>query len=478
MAQKLHTFQAETLDGAYRQMREKLGQHAVVLRTRQVKQSGFLGWIGRKQVELTAAEPVAPPPGPRRPTPVDRHYASASRIGSDQTVRESVTYFKELVSDAQRRMGIAASSAPSAPVRSASHPAPPHHPPVQSHVSASSGRRHPHAGVSGDNAPRASAVGDSTAPAPHPVIPFPKPKDDSSETLRRELRELRNLVEVLIAEAPGAGLPPEFAPHYRALIDNGVSRPVAASLMGSLVKGTDLSILRDPQKLQDRLRQEVAARIKIANGIARKPGSVRVAALVGPTGVGKTTNVAKLAAVYAVRQRARVALITADTYRVAAPEQLRTYANIIGLPLQVVNTPKDMAGAVRLFRDQDIVLIDTAGGSPYNLKQMQELVELLDAAQPHETFLVLGATTPLEDLRAVVDKFKPIAPTSLLFTKLDETQRYGALFSVLAESGLPASYLSVGQNVPEDLLAAKAEAIAALIVKGGEKRGISSPKSA
>jgi len=467
MAQKLHTFRAETLEAAYQQMRQKLGDSAVVLRTAETKEGGLFGMMGRKMVELTAAppEPPARPAPPRHPAHAVRRYADTTRVGSDETVRETVTYFKELVTDAQRRMGIA--NTQSTPPQ---RPAPPTPPQPQT-------QRPP----SGGNAPfLATGGGTQAVRATNPVIPFPGTKEgtEPSETLRQELRELRNLVEVLIAEAPGAGMPAEFAPHYRALVEAGVSRPVAASLMGALLKGSDLSILRDPNRLQDRLREETAARIQVTGGIVLKKGPARIVAMVGPTGVGKTTNVAKLAAVHAVRQRARVALITADTYRVAAPEQLRTYANIIGLPLQVVNSPKEIAGALRTFRDQDLVLIDTPGGSPYNLKQMQELKDILDAARPDDILLVLAATTPLEDMRGVVEKFRAVSPTAVLFSKLDETQRYGAVLSALVESGLPASYLSVGQNVPEDIYVAKSEAMAGLVVKGGEKRGISSPKSA
>src|SRR5690606_37462039 len=133
--------------------------------------------------------------------------------------------------------------------------------------------------------------------------------------------------------------------------------------------------------------------------------------------------------------------VTADTYRVAAPEQLRVYANIIGLDLEVANDPREMAAAIRKFRGHDLVLIDTAGGSPYNEEQLQEMADVVTAAQPDEVMLVVSALTPLEDMRATLSRFSLLQPTSMVFTKLDETRRFGALVCLANESGLPLSYL-------------------------------------
>ncbi len=457
MNDKFHTFRGSSLEDAFRAMRGKLGEGAVVVRTTTVRDNGLMGLLGRKVYELTASAPSTPQP--RRLSPVEKRY-TATKTGSDENIRETVTYFRQIVADAQQRMGVKLSSP--APSPAAPRPAMPAAP------------------------PRASAPSPAPAPtpaaprvAPTSVVAFPRAKDgDSPESLRRELREMRGLIETLIAESPGSGLPPEFAPHYRMLLEQGVARPLAASLIGSLVRGSDLSVLRDRGRLLARLHEEVQCRFRVSGGLRAEEGKTQVVALVGPTGVGKTTNVAKLAAHFAVRQRRKVALITADTYRVAAPEQLRTYANIIGLPLEVVNSPREMSAAVKKFRGVDFVFIDTAGGSPFNGKQLYELKEVVEAARTDEVMLVASANTPLEDLRAVVQNFRILEPTSLYFTKLDETRRFGALISLLAEAQLPLGYLSIGQNVPEDLAVAQPAAVAGLIVKGGESRGTSSSKSA
>ena len=291
------------------------------------------------------------------------------------------------------------------------------------------------------------------------MLPFKRAKEKTApiDPLHREVRELRELVQVLVAEAPGAAVPRECAPHYKRLIDLGVSRKIAAGLLSAVVRTCDAEL---------RLDIEIRKTARVTGGIGLSAGACKRVALSGATGVGKTTNLAKLAATYAVTHRARVALITADTYRVAAPEQLRVYANIIGIPLYVANDAAEMKKALDTTRDCDLVLIDTAGGSQFNKGQLRDLREILAAADPHETILVLGASTPLEDARCIVENFSIVKPTALFFTKLDETRRFGHFYSLAMECGLPLSYFSTGQNVPDDLLLAQPATVAHLLAGG------------
>ena len=153
-------------------------------------------------------------------------------------------------------------------------------------------------------------------------------------------------------------------------------------------------------------------------------------ALVGPTGVGKTTTIAKLAANYRLREKQRVGLITVDTYRVAAVEQLRTYADIIDLPMEVVATPREMREAVARMRNLDLVLMDTAGRSPRDEIRIQELRSLLTEAEADDVHLVLSATAGTKSLAATAEKFADVGTTALLLTKLDEATSLGHLVSL------------------------------------------------
>jgi len=312
------------------------------------------------------------------------------------------------------------------------------------------------------------------------VVPFPKkqPETNTAESMRQQMREMREMLQVLMAESPGAGLPPEFAPHYRHLVEVGVTRKAAASLVASAAHESNAEVLRDPLVFRERLKVEIRKRVNVTGGFGLTAGTCRVVALVGATGVGKTTTLAKLAALYALRERARVALLTADTYRVGATDQLLKYANIIGIPMKVVHDGREMAAARREFADCDLLLMDTAGGSQFNTKQIQELKLVLTAAQPDEICLVLSATTQLDDLRSIAANFGCLKPSSLIFTKLDETRRFGSLFSVLTELGRPVSHLSIGQNVPDDIVLAHPGMIANLVLEGRDKRGRPSSASA
>ena len=173
--------------------------------------------------------------------------------------------------------------------------------------------------------------------------------------------------------------------------------------------------------------------------------------MVGPTGVGKTTTIAKLAANFRLRERQRVGLITVDTYRVAAVEHLRAYAEIIDLPMKVVMNARDMKWALSELSDMDLILIDTAGRSPREELKIQELKTLLQEAHTDEINLVLCASASLKSLTVTAEKFAGLGLSSLLLTKLDETAGMGNLLALARATQLPLSYLTTGQNVPDDI---------------------------
>jgi flagellar biosynthesis protein FlhF len=174
-------------------------------------------------------------------------------------------------------------------------------------------------------------------------------------------------------------------------------------------------------------------------------------AFVGPTGAGKTTTLAKLAAHYALNKESSVSLISADTYRIAAIEQIRSFADIVNIGLQVIFSPGDVADALAACANNDFVFIDTAGRSPRDREQMKELDDVLAAFQPDEIHLVLSATTKESDLLHTIKQYRDRGVNRLLFTKLDETVRLGNVFDVVQTSAIPVSYLTFGQSVPDDI---------------------------
>jgi flagellar biosynthesis protein FlhF len=192
----------------------------------------------------------------------------------------------------------------------------------------------------------------------------------------------------------------------------------------------------------------------------------RVVAMIGPTGVGKTTSAAKLAAWFSLRENRRVALLSMDCYRIGATDQLRTYARIMRLPCEVVLRKRDLANAVCRHSNRDLVIIDTAGKNPYDLEHIEELqtwFSLLGNIQP---YLVVSATTKKVDLTNILKAYSPMDVNGLIISKVDETRTYASLCQQVAVSGLPVSYLACGQRVPEDFFAASKPYLHTLFKKG------------
>jgi flagellar biosynthesis protein FlhF len=259
---------------------------------------------------------------------------------------------------------------------------------------------------------------------------------DESRSLEREVAALSATLRHLLAESSDP-----LAKLRQRLLDAGVAAEAVARLT------TGEGAPADEAALRRRLEELLGA----PQPILLRDDRCRVVALVGPTGVGKTTTLAKLAARFAITEGVRVGLVTADTYRIAAVQQLHTYADILGVPMAVASYPAEMAAAVDHLRDRDLVLIDTGGRSHQNDMHMAELKALLEAARPDETHLVLSlASDPLAAARQA-EAFRRVGVHKVLLTKRDEAERVGLAVNV-AQAGIgPFSYVTMGQRVPEDI---------------------------
>ncbi len=203
--------------------------------------------------------------------------------------------------------------------------------------------------------------------------------------------------------------------------------------------------------------------------VTRRP---RILTFIGPTGVGKTTTIAKIASRYVVEQKKQVALLTLDTYRIAAAEQLRTYANILMVPFRVVYTEDELATAIQDFQDYEYILVDTPGHSPQNREQLGNLKRLL--AQMRQSaeccfYLVLSATTKYRDLIKIADSYRQIADYQLIFTKLDETEALGNLLNMRLYTDASIAYVTCGQNVPDDIEVFNPQSTVKKLLGGGKQ---------
>lgn len=301
--------------------------------------------------------------------------------------------------------------------------------------------------------------------APLPVIPQQRvaiEEEAKTAVLQLELANMRKLLEQVLSRIPQTEK--QTSPFLQLLIRNDVDAQIAENLIRGLpdektLIGSDQTIIR--KLLLDR----VCNYLQRVDGITVPNSGCKTVALIGPTGVGKTTTIAKLAANFAIKEGYRVALITADTYRIAAVEQLKTYSDIIGVPIDIVYSPDELKAALYRHRDKHLVLIDTAGRSPKNHYQLAELQALL-AVDPYiETHLVLSTTTKYSDLLEIVNKFSVCSPQKFLFTKVDEAGYLGTILNLLYQFPTTLSYMTTGQNVPDDIELANPHKLANLILR-------------
>lgn len=456
---RVKTFEAASMQEALAIVKREMGEEAFILSTRTRNRKGPMGLGEEAVIEVTAAIDEAPTPSPAQASPLP--------------VKETYS-LRPPLADAGRRQ---ADPEPRSPLRALQNRAP----------SALGAPVLPHT-ITQPPAPIVAPP----SPSPSSPISAPAPPVDL-QPLRRELLEIKGAVEalkdqeirnnsilreldhlkVLLSRIQKQGmpssqlhLPPSLLDLYGELTTNDVDPMIALRLCeytqrALLDQGGDEV---DPEKARLFMRRVIADFIPVAPPIQIEPGRTKVTALVGPTGVGKTTTIAKLAAYAKLELKQKVALLTLDTFRLAAVDQLQQYAQILQVPLHVALTVEDLRSALRFYQDRTLVLIDTPGHSPKDAEVLGQLSRFLDELPEVETHLVLSATTKPRDLADIAQRFEPLKPGRLIFTKLDETSTYGPILSTLVRIKRPLSYLGVGQEVPQDLELATSRRVSDLIL--------------
>ena len=462
----LKTYRAKTIAEALAEVKKDLGKDAVILHTRSFKSGGVMGLGARVTVEITAApaQHINRVARPARPS-------IAAPARAPQTVGAGAAPFVAWQAPGSQESADLRTGGPSRDNREGDRPAarpraaaPEFEPP----------RERP--------SPRALSTSVSLAPS----------DPGSRMILEDELSSIKRLVGQVLqctrhaqAHGPAAGAhgppgsdavltlgpmsEPLFA-NYMRMIEGQVSTELAESLAGAVRQELSGHELSDPATVRAALLRLLAERLPVTGEADRRARSVdgrpHTIALVGPTGVGKTTTVAKLAAVQKLRFNRRVGLVTCDTYRIAAVEQLRTYAAIIGLPLKIVASPGEVEAACRSLDSCEVVIVDTAGRSQHDSGRIDELRQLLATVRPHETHLVLSAAAAEPVMLKAAERFGVLRPDRLLFTKLDEAVHFGSLLNAVARTGLKVGYITTGQEVPDHLEPADSARLARAIIDG------------
>ena len=436
MNNEVKTFQAATMQLALDQVRQEMGADAVILHTRQTSRRRLLPWKKRRQqVEITAGTGV----NIRRPAGTPAAAATRSVAAPPNAVRppQPTSGARSLAADILQELDSSQASSVLSQIRNGNEAA---------HKSASS---------------RPSFDPPSMTPAP----------DASQEEFSLKLDTIQKMLQDLerTSRAHNAEeVPSELFNLYTELIDSEVEDELARKLVFQLKEVATPEQLGDTNASRMLLTGMVEQQIRCGSPISLTPNRRKVVALVGPTAVGKTTTIAKLAANFRLRDGVKMGLVTVDTYRIAAVEQLRTYAEIIDLPMRVVTSPQEMRRALDELSGLDLVLIDTAGRSPRDELQIKELKRLLAEADVDEVHLVLSLTSSLKSLEATAKTFSVANTSSLILTKLDEAAGMGAMLSLSQKVQLPISYVTTGQDVPDDIEPAHVTRLSRLIL-GQEK---------
>jgi len=271
------------------------------------------------------------------------------------------------------------------------------------------------------------------------------------ETIKADIDDLKHQLGSFMKSGevqPAAGLTGDWAKLYKKLVLAEVSSEVAQQFVERINSGPDAGAGDVVQRFVNELNSCFLVKDTARKKHGRHP---KVVMFVGPTGSGKTTTLAKLAAQQALAGKASVSIITADTYRIAAIEQIRAFAEIMNMPLHIVFSPKEADEALASCESSDVVFVDTAGRSQKSAEHMEELFSFIKRIVPDEIHCVLSAGTKVSDLLYTIEKYKQLGANRLLFTKLDETMKLGNVFTAVIQSKVPFSYFTFGQRVPDDI---------------------------
>jgi len=290
--------------------------------------------------------------------------------------------------------------------------------------------------------------------------------------LAERMAEIQRMVSRLLSRsdstAPAVELPEGLAAARALLQRQDVSPRMGDELLSQLRDGLAAAELDEPETVRRKLIELIAARIPTPETDSLPDAAHPcIMVMIGPTGVGKTTTIAKLAAKFKLQARKKVGLITIDTYRIAAVDQLKTYAQIIEVPLCTVLTPAELTDAIDAMSRMDVILVDTAGRSPGDKPRLRQMQAFLEAAHPDEVHLVVAATAGRAAAERVIANFMPLGANRMIMSKLDEAATFGVLLNVASATSAALSYVTTGQEVPDDIAPADRWQLAKLIVGEG-----------
>ncbi len=436
------TFQAPSMAEALRMVKAELGPDAMILSTKKEKTGGILGFFSKQAYRVTAAiDPVRKPAPPQSVPAAYREAPVRERTAREEMESSMLAPLARELKDLREKVDALARREEEAGK-------------VENTVDGEQSSAAHESGINLKNIPRS----DLEEIKKLLLATLTKSQEGGVKTVEWPSAGESNATE----EPSGEDLLPEDSPLAMELAKSGVSTDLIRKIIDTL---NTLPPQSDNQSINGRLGETLGRLIKFAGAPRLKKNSPRIIALVGPTGVGKTTTTAKLAAMYALNRGNKVALITMDIFRVGAVEQLKTYSRIMGIPLEVASTPKELEKAVEKHSASDLIFIDTAGRSHKDKEKLDEMKSFLEHKIPVEVYLCLSATTKDRELEEILHRFSIFQISKVVFTKIDESESLGNMVNLLMKDNLSIAYFTNGQRVPEDIEVATSAKLADMILR-------------
>ena len=420
----LKRYRVNNIQEALQLIKKDLGPEAVIVSTRQVKEGkGTFGLFGKTVLEVTAALDQEQQSAPAKPPPPTQAAAAVAYGIKDQETQSSsnvVPFRSSSTKDSQSLIL-----------------------PIQKDVQ--------------ELKESIDEIKIKTATYGDHVI----------NQLKHELGEMRHMLHMIVSQSvhhDDLHLPENLMILFQQMKFGGLEEKFARRVVLEAQKNISEEDLQNFSYVKIFLARMLMKIIKTTNGIENIEQSQKIVSLIGPTGVGKTTTAAKICSEQILQYKRKVALITVDTMRIAAVEQLRAYAKVINVPLSIVSDKVELDRAISSYADYDVIVIDTGGCSQRDETQMFELRDIFDERGRLHNILVLSATTKDSDTNEITRKFGSMPLDSIVFTKLDESSSYGSIFNHAIRFKKPVSYLTTGQNVPEDIELATKERLVDLLL--------------
>ncbi len=436
---RVKKFTGLTLKEVTDQMKSEFGENAIILNTRKITKGGMFSFLGKDLLEITAG--------------IDEEPVTVENENPDNTSSQSFDYILSRLSNEDNGMNNSSGSIDVLPLS--------------------------HSTTQNKNGSRRSEkyVPPSNFPFELPKEKKPINRFEHSQfnqtsdfgNLKGELEDVKHTLREIVDQLKYTqmpSLPDQLRKAFVTLVGQDVNEQYAAHIVQTVYGQLSGEQLTEVTLVEQKLLSEMSKMIRTVSGSEQKLGRAKVVVFVGPTGVGKTTTIAKLAAINKLFNGQSVALISADTYRIAAIEQLRTFAAIANIEMDVVYRPGEMQKAIKKHRNKDVILIDTFGRSQREAKGLSQLRKFLDIAEPDEVHLVLSAASNEKTMFDICERFDHTKPNRLVFSKVDESVTFGPLLNVPYKSGIPISFITTGQTVPDDIVTADSNKIATMIYRG------------